>query len=303
MKTKSLTELIEQIPFADRVYTKWCDQTNRRTLKQLEDNPYSRGGQIAQALRAFQEKLHESDRDWVEKIESERKHLLSCQEPLVDGSLGEAGLYDKNKTIEQACSVSKPPKQALQLFLLTRFIRPSNVIELGTNVGISSACIAAAMKLNGQENKLVTLDASPYRQRLAKEIHRHLGLDNVSYIKGLFADTLKPSLMELNSIDLAFIDGHHQYQPTLDYFEEILQFSTPDAVFVFDDIRWSDGMNKAWSRIRSDNRLGLIVDMSILGVCVRRQPEIPQRFVFNPKIRGSLKLNGRHDSTLLGGAN
>ena len=99
---------------------------------------------------------------------------------------------------------------------------------------------------------MVTLDASAYRQRLAKEIHANLGLDNISYVTGLFTDTLQPTLTDMGTVDLAFIDGHHQYQPTLDYLEEILKFSTPDTVFVFDDIRWSEGMKQAWDEIRAD---------------------------------------------------
>jgi predicted O-methyltransferase YrrM len=178
--------------------------------------------------------------------------------------------------------VSKRPQPALLLFLLIRAIQPLHVIELGTNVGISSAYIAAALKANGQNGRMTTLDASPYRQHLAREIHRNLGIDNISYVRGLFTDTLTSTLADIGSIDFAFIDGHHQYQPTLDYFETILPYSTPDSVFVFDDIRWSDGMKKAWSQIQSDDRLGLIVDLSSVGICPRRQPELSQRFVLDP---------------------
>ena len=280
----SIKSLLKRIPFAaevhKRITTLARDRTNKKILKQLENTLYPKGIQIAEALKSLQLKLPHFDQDWTERIEVERERLLSRNELLNDGSLGEGGLYDDGVTIHQACKVSKPPKPALLLFLLTRAIRPLSVIELGTNVGISSAYIGAALKINGQNGRITTLDASPYRLRLAKEIHRNLGIDNISYVEGLFTDTLSQSLEELGSLDLAFIDGHHQYQPTLDYFEEILPFSTPDTVFVFDDIRWSDGMKKAWSKIQSDERLGLIVDLSSVGVCVRRKQNVDKRFVF-----------------------
>ena len=280
----SIKSLLKRIPFAaevhKRITTLARDRTNKKILKQLENTLYPKGIQIAEALKSLQLKLPQFDQDWKERIEVERERLLSRNELLNDGSLGEGGLYDDGVTIHQACKVSKPPKPALLLFLLTRAIRPLSVIELGTNVGISSAYIGAALKINGQNGRITTLDASPYRLRLAKEIHRNLGIDNISYVEGLFTDTLSQSLEELGSLDLAFIDGHHQYQPTLDYFEEILPFSTPDTVFVFDDIRWSDGMKKAWSKIQSDERLGLIVDLSSVGVCVRRKQNVDKRFVF-----------------------
>jgi predicted O-methyltransferase YrrM len=191
-------------------------------------------------------------------------------------------VYDNDVSIGQACSVSKGPKPALLLFLLTRAFKPMKVIELGTNVGISSAYIGAALSINGQGGRMTTLDASPYRQRLAKELHRNTEIDNISYAEGLFLDTLVPALEDLGSVDLAFIDGHHQYQPTLDYFEEILKFSDSGAVIVFDDIRWSKGMKQAWSRIQSDDRLDLVVDLRSIGVCALRQQDTSPRFVSDP---------------------
>ncbi len=53
-------------------------------------------------------------------------------------------------------------------------------------------------------------------------------------------------------------------------------------MFVFDDIRWSDGMKKAWAEIQRDDRLGVLVDLSTVGVCARRQQQVAQRFVFDP---------------------
>jgi predicted O-methyltransferase YrrM len=281
-----IKRLVKRIPFAVRAHRRYTTLVrgfaNSKIFKQLENTPYAQGVQIAKALKSLMRKVPQPDRDWIERIEVERKRLQNCREPLIDGSLGEGGLYDKGLTIQQACAASKSPKQALLLFLLARFMRPSNIIELGTNVGISSAYIAAGLMLNGKNCTIATLDASPYRQRLAKEVHCNLAVDNISYVEGLFKDTLGTSLVALGSIDFAFIDGHHQYQPTLDYFEEILKFSAPNAVFVFDDIRWSEGMKKAWSQIQSDDRLGLIVNLCSVGVCVRRQEEISQRFNFGP---------------------
>lgn len=281
--------IINNIPLAKKLYKKTQRYASNkknilqlnRLIKRLKSSNYLQGEKFAEALALFNTRLHQDDRYIVEKIEGERNRLLSRDGPLNDGSLGDGGLYDNNKIIKQACAVSKDPKAAFFLFLLVRTIKPKNVVELGTNVGISSAYVGAALKLNGQNGRCISLDASPYRQRLAKEIHTNIGINNVYYVKGLFTETLNPSLLEMRSVDLAFIDGHHQYQPTLDYFEEIFKFSASDAVFVFDDIRWSDGMKKAWSQIQSDDRLGLIVDLSSVGVCVRRREASP-RFVFEP---------------------
>ena len=283
----------KQIPFIVRLHkyvvklregltTLKKNLSNQKILNQLCNTSYPQGIKLKEALDQVSRELPESEQNWIISIENERKRLLCRNELLNDETLGAGGLYDDKVTIKEACMVSKGPKAALMLYLLTRSMKPKSVIELGTNVGISSAYIGAALKVNGENGKLTTLDASPYRQRLAKELHCNLSIDNISYVKGLFTDTLSASLGDMGSIDLAFIDGHHQYQPTLDYFEEIFQYTTPDAVFVFDDIRWSDGMKKAWYKIQTDDRLCLILDLFSVGICVPCQETVSQRYVLPP---------------------
>ena len=76
------------------------------------------------------------------------------------------------KTGARVCDVSKGRRFATFLYLLAREFKPQLALELGTNVGISSAYQAAALKLNGR-GKLVTLESSPYRLRLAKSYMRN----------------------------------------------------------------------------------------------------------------------------------
>lgn len=253
-----------------------------QTIKNLETNSHPQGKQIKNALIATQQNLSISDKEWVNKIENERKRLQSNMNPLDDGNLGNGGLFDKKKTIQDACFVSKGRKAGISLYFLTLMTKPTNVIELGTNVGISAAYIGAALQKSKIKGQLVTLDVSPYRQRLAKEVHQNIGLDNISYVQGLFTDTLSSTLENLKTVDLAFIDGHHQYQPTLDYFNQIFEYSTPNAVFVFDDIRWSDGMKKAWVEICADDRLDLIIDLDSVGIGIRSEEKNAKRFHFGP---------------------
>lgn len=255
---------------------------DQRKLSLLEDTPYRQGAQIKRALSCLNQPLPETEQALIDGIERQRRSLFERDEPLVDGTLGEGGIYDTGVTVKQAVAVSKRAKPALMLYSLVRCLRPNRVIELGTNVGISSAFLATALKANNGHGKIATLESSPYRQRIAKELHTRLGLDNVTYIQGLFADTLSDSLDILGEVDLAFIDGHHQYAPTLNYFQKILEFSSPGAVFVFDDIRWSGGMKRAWSELRADTRLGLVVDLYSVGIGVRAGVSSPERYVFPP---------------------
>ena len=68
-------------------------------------------------------------------------------------------------------------------------------------------------------------------------------------------------LSKLKSIDLAFIDGNHQEKPTIEYFEKILKYSHEKTIFIFDDIHWSKGMEKAWKYIIQNKKVSLSIDL------------------------------------------
>ena len=227
------------------------------------------GAELAEAIRRTPDRKAPLPRTLAE-IERVRERLLGGSAPLVDGTFGPAGPLESPVTIADACKASKPAGQALLLYWLAREFRPRTVIELGTNVGISSAYLAAGLRETA-EARLVTLDASRYKQRIARGIHEELGLGKVAYRQGLFADTLVPALQELPPIDMAFIDGHHLYDATLSYYETVLVHASPRCVFVFDDIRWSEGMERAWAVLSKDGRFRIVADLERMGVCIRRE--------------------------------
>jgi predicted O-methyltransferase YrrM len=224
------------------------------------------GRRLHAAISAVREPGETTD-PLLEATEKWRSRTAARFESLADGSLGEPGLYDEDATISDAVSVSMKPRGAFLLYIFVREFCPQTVVELGTNVGISSAYLAAGQVRNGF-GRTVTFDASPYRQRLAKELHKEIGVQNVDCVCGLFTDTLVPQLNRLARVDLAFIDGHHQYQPTLDYFDQICRHAADLCVFIFDDINWSDGMRNAWTALKSDPRFTIIVDLRRIGIGV-----------------------------------
>lgn len=77
--------------------------------------------------------------------------------------------------------------------------------------------------------------------------------------------------------------GHHQYQPALDYFDALWRYSGQTAIFVFDDIRWSEGMLRAWAQLRADPRLDITVDLGSIGLGFRAasSPRATPRAVYS----------------------
>src|SRR6185437_7013815 len=127
--------------------------------------------------------------------------------------------------------------------------------------------LGAAQKLN-QRGRVATLEGAPALAALAEQHLQSLGLDNVRVVVGRFQDTLAGVIQSDRPLDFVFIDGHHEEKATLQYFEQVYPALASKAVVVFDDIAWSDGMQRAWRSIEDDPRVQLSVDLSRVGVAV-----------------------------------
>jgi predicted O-methyltransferase YrrM len=139
---------------------------------------------------------------------------------------------------------------------------------MGTSLGITALYQAAAITLN-QHGKLITLEGDETMSSLAKRNSQLLGLDNVlSIVTDRFQDTLNSVLNEHGPVDYVFVDADKDEKTVLEYFEEIYPFLSSRAVLVFDDIYWSNGMEKAWKAIESGERVQTSVDLRALGVCI-----------------------------------
>ena len=239
-------------------------RTSRRIRGAIQVQRLHLDGQAPAAVqRALKRSIYgrpsAAERDWIRRIELQRTALLGSNQPMADG-----------RTIGRMTLSSKQARWAYLLFRLVRELKPHLTLELGSCVGISGSYLAAAMELNGQ-GSLYTLEGTPELVRQTRSTFATLGLDE-EVIPGFFHDTLAPLLADfINPVDLAFIDGHHEEQPTYDYMEQILARVGDEAVLVFDDIHYSAPMLRAWKTIERDARFAVTVDLkstSSLGIAV-----------------------------------
>jgi predicted O-methyltransferase YrrM len=230
------------------------------------DEPVAR--RVADALRAaLDHRLEPAEMQWLERIEAQRCKLESSGEELVE--LTAEGKPSARLVAELTRIGSVSPRWALVLFMLVRRLEPTSCLELGTCVGISAAYQGAALELNGS-GRLVTLEAGSARAALAERSLADVGVRRATVRVGRFQDTLEPTMRDLAPIEYAFVDGHHERDATLGYFEQLVQHAGENAVLVFDDIGWSPGMRDAWVTIRDDRRVGLWTDVTRFGICVVR---------------------------------
>lgn len=237
-------------------------------LDRLAGDPDPSARAVAAAVVAtVLDDLDPGERGWVAALEAMRAAMDRSEEQ-ISIALPSARGDDKAAALGEVCRLrSKKPRWALLLLALTRRLRPDRVLELGTCLGVSSGYLAAGLHLNGH-GRLVTLEgAGALADRAARNL-AEVGLGNVDVVPGLFRRTLGGVLAGHRPVGLAFIDGHHDEQATLRYFDQIAPALADPAVVVFDDIRWSEGMARAWDAISVDPRVRVVVDVDRVGVCV-----------------------------------
>jgi len=231
-------------------------------------------------LRAARNQRTIAEEDAIRTIELRRGELLRATQTIQVLDYG-AGQADRphsaantgrgtsvELTISQVCSASKSKPWAGLLFDLVREFTPVTMVEMGTCVGISGSYIAAAMRLNGIGH-LYTLEGDPATAAIAQETFDDLGLaEMVDAVVGPFNTTLVETLQRHAPIEMVFVDGHHDGDATIAYFEQIKPHLAESAIVTFDDLTWSDGMQKAWRRISADPMITQAVDMHRMGLVV-----------------------------------
>lgn len=153
-------------------------------------------------------------------------------------------------------------------YLLAKNFQAKNYLEIGTNLGVSGSYILSAIK-NHPDGKFITMEGVPKLYEIAENhFSKIASASQYRIIKGLYQDTMPEMSAMPVKFDMAFIDGNHKYEPTLEYYYEIKKKTNNKAILIFDDIYISDQMKKVWSRIKKDDGNNFIVDLCKVGIVI-----------------------------------
>lgn len=203
----------------------------------------------------------------LRRIHELRQGLLGDVRPLSSLVDAAPGPWD-GQTLGEAASHSATPDQGRLLFHLVRAHGPRQILELGTNIGISAAYLATGLRY-ADGGSLTTIEASGIRLGLARGYLRELDLDDaVTTLEGYFDDVLEEVVTELPRLDMAFIDGNHRLEATLRYFDVVVAAMEAGGLAVLDDIRWSEEMREAWQAISRSPSARTVIDLGRTGLVV-----------------------------------
>jgi predicted O-methyltransferase YrrM len=203
--------------------------------------------------------------DCFNSLEKERESLLSDNSKIQVEDLG-AGSRASNGTQRSIHSIAKnalaPASQAQALFKIVEHFKPKNIVELGTSLGLTTCYLAEGSK----KSRIFTIEGSQTIAQKANQLFAKRKLQNIESIVGNFDEKLPELISKLDSIDLAYLDGNHRYEPTINYVEMILQKCNEDSIIILDDIYWSKEMTRAWNELKNDNRFSISLDYYHFGV-------------------------------------
>ncbi len=213
-----------------------------------------------------------------ERVEHLRRSLLNETRKIdvIDLGAGSGKSSGKHRSISSiARNAAKPAKFGQLLYRMVRYYKPDCILELGTSLGISSCYL----QLGNPTAELTTLEGSPAIAAEARVNFQQLQLTSIQQVTGNFDDTLQDVLKNKEKLDFVFVDGNHQLDPTVRYFEQLLPHLHNDSILIFDDIHWSAEMEEAWNQIKKHASVRCTVDLFFIGIVFFRQEfKEPQHF-------------------------
>jgi predicted O-methyltransferase YrrM len=245
----------------------------------------------------------EDDRQFYVFNEAEilRNELINSRDVLKVEDFGAgsqvSGTLKERRVREIAQNALSPDFQCRWLFRMGQMFKPATIVELGTSLGISTLYLTEGVP---REAKIFTLEGSSEVARIARrninwfyDTFKKTGLrlndphvldyekyalqlsadfekNKITIIEGRFEDTLPKTLQDIGRLDMAFIDGNHRYEPTLAYFEACLKYTHEGSVLIFDDVHWSEDMERAWAAIKAHPSVKLTIDLFWCGIVLFR---------------------------------
>lgn len=230
-------------------------------------------------FRLYTEVIRHRSSDAGKKIEAFRRELSRSTKPVqvldLGAGQGKRGGGTYHSTVGTLVSrVSRKPKVGELLHQLCQYFQPKQCLEFGTHVGISALYQLSALPA---EARFVSMEGAPELAALAQEHLRSFDLD-AELLVGDFDVSLQQINWEIFQPDYVFIDGNHQYEPTLRYVEYVLPKVQDGCLIVLDDIHWSPNMTRAWEAINQLPDISVSIDLYHVGLCFVRRPQAKEHF-------------------------
>ncbi len=180
------------------------------------------------------------------------------------------------KLSEVTKSSARKRKQGELIYRIIKHQKPQYFLELGTNLGFSTAYIAYALNEIFPNNyKFISVEGSLTLYQKACILLKDLQL-NVFLVHDTFDNFLNSQKM--NNLEGVFIDGNHTFDATVRYFQILKENIKNGGFMIFDDIYWNQEMYDAWNFIKKDPDVTLSIDLYDFGWVFIKKNQAKEHF-------------------------
>lgn len=210
------------------------------------------------------------------KLDNYRRELLQNHDTIEVTDFGAGSRVFKSNT-RAISAIAKtagiPKKRQRLLFRLAAYLKPNQSLELGTSLGLGTI----AMALGNPAGTVDTVEGCPNTTALAKKRLSKFDIKNSKTHPSDFESFFLSESCK-TSYDFIFIDGNHNKNRTLAYFEFLRKKSHNETVLIFDDIYWSPDMTEAWHEIIAHPEVCVSIDTFYWGIIFFRKEQQKEHF-------------------------
>jgi caffeoyl-CoA O-methyltransferase len=139
--------------------------------------------------------------------------------------------------------------QGKLLEMVSRMIRPSYILEIGTFVGYSAICLARGLKPGG---KLITIEINDELKEFATSFFVRAGVDSlITIMNGRMQDVIRDINQEF---DLVFIDGDKREY--IEYYNLIIGKVKHGGYILVDNVLWGGAVIEKY--VKDNQAKGII---------------------------------------------
>ncbi len=165
-------------------------------------------------------------------------------------------------------------KRARLLIHLIQYLKPKNILEIGTGFGINTVVLSSAQR----NSKITTLDENEQVVNAIKEMFKKNTFKNVKFLAGNFDITL-PQALNNNNNDFIYFKGKNINETTLKYFEFSLTHIHNDSVILFENIHSDKESEKIWNHIKNNKKVTVTIDTFFWGFVFFRKEQEKEHFI------------------------
>ena len=198
------------------------------------------------------------------KLRYFRKIFLQSTDVLevIDKGSGSQHFKSGSRNVKDIAKYAGMPWHKTKLInKIISYLNIETALELGTSVGLGSL----AMAVNHTKSIIETVEACPNTSAYAINKFKELDLENIRVFNYDFSFFLN-NISQYKAYDLIYIDGHHNKESTLEYFDLIQKHIHEYSLVILDDIYWSKGMQAAWQIICKQENVKVSIDLYFWGI-------------------------------------